>query len=220
MPCYTEAMQKGLAGRVICLDPGHPSENGVGARGRKLTEVGVAWRVALQTKKQLNEAGASVILTKQSENEHVTNRRRAEIANKANADLMVRLHCDSEGKTGTATFYPDRTGRAPDGARGPSAQVMRASGDCARRFHPAMMAVLRPALRDRGLLSDARTFIGGKQGGALTGSIYSRVPVLLVELCVLSNPADEAFAASATGIDRFAHALVAGVVAALSSDNT
>jgi N-acetylmuramoyl-L-alanine amidase len=173
--------------------------------------------VALRTRTLLQAAGANVVMTKTRENEPVTNKRRAEIANRANADLMVRLHCDSEGGSGTATFYPDRAGRAPGGARGPRPEVIVSSIRVAKAFHPAMMQVLKPELRDRGCLPDLRTYIGGKQGGALTGSIYSEVPVLLVELCVLTHWRDERFAASEAGLSRFARALTAGTIAALSS---
>ena len=82
-------------GPVICIDPGHPSENGVGTRGKKITEVQAAWKVALILKGLLEQAGFKVVMTKSSENQHVTNKARAETANRAHAALMVRLHCDA-----------------------------------------------------------------------------------------------------------------------------
>jgi N-acetylmuramoyl-L-alanine amidase len=205
-----------LHGRTICLDPGHPSENGAGTRGRRITEVRACWLVALAAKPLLSAHGARVVLTKQSESERVTNKRRAEIANEARADLLVRLHCDAQGGSGTSTYYPDRPGATSRGVRGPSPVVIAASARAARRFHPAMMAELRGRMRDRGLLTDRHTLIGGKQG-ALTGSIFSRVPVLLVEMAVLTNARDDAFMATATGQQQMARAITAGIVAALRS---
>ena len=202
-----------LAGKTVCLDPGHPSENGVGARGKRISEVRAAWLVALQTRDLLVADGAAVVLTKKTERELVTNRRRARIANEARADLMVRLHCDAASASGTSTYYPDRAGRS-GGVRGPSRAVIERSAVLARRFHAAMMDRLQGALADRGVLPDTRTYIGGRQG-ALTGSIFSRVPVLLVEMAVLTDPRDDAFLASPSGRRRMALALRDGVRAAL-----
>jgi N-acetylmuramoyl-L-alanine amidase len=211
---FVEEKTLPLEGRKICIDPGHPSEVGIGTKGKKATEVGVAWRMALLVKDLLRERGATIVLTKSREREMVKNRRRAEIANAANADLMLRLHCDAEGRTGASVYYPDRPGRSSDGMRGPSAAVIAISRKAGQAFHPAFRAELNGVFADRGLLTDAQTFIGGKQG-ALTGSIYSKVPVLLVEMCVLTSPADEAFITSKSGEARMARALAKGAEAAV-----
>jgi N-acetylmuramoyl-L-alanine amidase len=134
-------------------------------------------------------------------------------ANRANAALMVRLHCDADADTGFAVYAPDRAGHV-GAMRGPSAQVIAESESAARAFHAALARDLAGALRDRGLHPDTGTRVGGAQG-ALTGSIYSHVPVLLVEMCVLTNPRDEAFIASPSGQKRMADALADGVAAAL-----
>jgi len=65
-----------------------------------------------------------------------------------------------------------------------------------------------------GLRSDAATYIGGQQG-ALTGSIYSRVPVVLVEMVTLSHRGDDAFIATDAGQLSMARALTAGIAAGL-----
>ena len=107
----------------ICIDPGHPSEVGEGTRGKKLTEIRAAWLVAKRLEALLKAAGHEVKLTKASEKEFVKNRKRAEIANAFGADLLVRLHCDSEGGTGFWTYFPDRQGTDATGKRGPSTEV-------------------------------------------------------------------------------------------------
>lgn len=206
---------KPLQGRVICVDPGHPSEVGRGTSGRAISEIQVAWRVGQFLQKALEMDGARVILTKRQEGQMVRNRARAEIANAARADLMVRLHCDSDAGSGFASYYPSRAGVAADGRRGPSAAVLTACRSVAPRFHAAFAKKMAGTpLRDRGLLTDLATAVGGKQG-ALTGSIYSEVPVVLVEMCVLTNPRDEAFVRTESGQKRLADALAAGVRAAI-----
>ena len=204
----------GLEGKTICIDPGHPSEIGDGTRGRRITELHAAWVVAQKLKALLEEAGAHVVFTKNAEKQTVKNRRRAEIANGADAALMVRLHCDSESGTGFAVYYPTRQGRAKDGKVGPTPAVLAACRAVAPKFHQGFVAAMGGTLKNRGLQSDTRTLIGGQQG-ALTGSIYSQVPVVLVEMCVLSNSKDDAFIASEAGQDTMARALAAGVLAAV-----
>jgi len=49
----------------------------------------------------------------------------------------------------------------------------------------------------------------------LTGSIYSRVPVLLVEMCVITNLGDEAFISSERGRAKMVEALRAGIRASV-----
>jgi N-acetylmuramoyl-L-alanine amidase len=202
-----------LQGKVICLDPGHPSENGSGARGKKISEQRANWLVACKLKTLLQARGARVVMTKTKEQEQVSNRRRAEIANAAGAALMVRLHCDSAGGPGLAVYYPDRAGKVK-GVAGPSRQVIAASARAARAMYPVIIKALVGKVKAKGLRTDAATYIGGRQG-ALTGSIYSRVPVVLVEMVTLSHAGDDAFIASDAGQTTMAKALAAGIAAAV-----
>ena len=114
--------------------------------------------------------------------------------------------------TGTAVYYPTQQGTAKDGKTRPeSCRFDSVVKTLAPRFHTGYANALQGLLKDKGLLSDLRTNIGGKQG-ALTGSIYSEVPVVLVELCVLTNPHDEAIVSSDAGQQKLAEALLAGVL--------
>lgn len=211
--CCLAAGALAAEGPTICIDPGHPSEVGRGTHGKKYTEIEVAWKVALVLKKRLEEDGYRVVLTKSSENELVRNKRRAEIANDAHSALMVRLHCDAEGGRGIGTYYPSQQG-VSEGVRGPSKHVLTESRESAEKFHRALVASLADLIPDRGLMTDLQTAIGHKQG-ALTGSVFSKVPVLLVEMLVLTNPKDEAILSEQDGFNRLAEALEAGVKAAV-----
>ena len=201
-----------LAQTTICVDPGHPSEVGVGTQGRRITELHADWVVAGKLRAILQRDGYRVVLTKSSEKEKVLNRRRAEIANGAHAALFLRLHCDAGTAPGFAVYYPAGQGRVGNAA-GPSREVLAASLAAARRFYPAMVAALKGKMATRGLHTEMATKIGGRQG-ALTGSIYSKVPVLLVEMAVLQNAHDDAYIASPEGQEQMAQALAAGVEAA------
>jgi N-acetylmuramoyl-L-alanine amidase len=123
---------------------------------------------------------------------------------------MVRLHCDVGSGTGFTLYYPDRKGSA-EGRTGPSLKVIALSRTAAYQLDTAMAAVLSPrALYNGGVLGDSRTFVGSRQG-ALTGSIFSEVAVVTVEMAVLTNKHDALFINSPDGQARMAGAIVAGV---------
>src|SRR4051794_28339300 len=88
--------------QTVCIDPGHPSEVGQGTHGKKITEIQAAWKVAVLLQKELESSGIKVVMTKSKESQFVKNKDRAMTANKAKANLMVRLHCDSEAGSGFA----------------------------------------------------------------------------------------------------------------------
>lgn len=200
----------GASRHVVVVDPGHPSETSEGTRGPSgLTENHVNWVIGQKLRALLEERGYEVIMTKLVEDELVTNRHRADIANYNAADLMVRLHCDAGDHHGTATFYPDRQGTRFE-VTGPGDDVITGSEALARVFHPAMIEVLGPDWNDLGIKGDSKTYVGSQQG-ALTGSIFSKVPVVTVEMVVLTNPEDEAFIAEEAGQDKMARAIAAGI---------
>lgn len=198
---------------TICIDPGHPSEVGRGTTGKLISELEAVWLVAKELKPILEKQGHKVVLTKSKMDELVKNPKRAEVANRSGADLLLRLHCDAATESGFATFFPARQGTV-GGVTGPSQSVITASRAYAQPFHEAAMKVLKGSLNDRGVRDESKTAVGAKQG-ALTGSIHSKVPVLLVEMAVLTKSNDDKFMASAKGRKLMATALAAGVKAAL-----
>ncbi len=193
-------------GPIICIDPGHPSEVGNGAKGKHITEIHAAWVVALKAKELLIKDGYQVVLTKTKEMELVKNRRRAEIANHYKADFMLRLHCDDGNKSGIGFYYPDRAVTL-QGHTGPSDEGIARSTEFAKQMHESDVATLTGHIGDAGLHIDKQTFVGSKQGG-LTGSVFSEVPVVLVEMAVLGNSNDDLFMASKKGQETMAKALV------------
>ncbi|MEN6301583.1 MAG: N-acetylmuramoyl-L-alanine amidase [Armatimonadia bacterium] len=201
-----------LSGEVICVDPGHPSETSSGTSGKKITELRANWLVALKLKAVLQSMGATVVLTKARETQVVTNRRRAETANAARASLMIRLHCDCACASGLAVYYPDRRGRC-SGRSGPSPLVISRSRAAGVAFYASVTSALKGKVRPRGLHGDSATLIGSKQG-ALTASIFSKVPVLTIEMVTLTQRADEDFIAGPTGQLTMAKAIATALIAA------
>jgi N-acetylmuramoyl-L-alanine amidase len=122
---------------------------------------------------------------------------------------MVRLHCDAGDHRGTATFYPDRQGTRW-GVTGPGPEVIAGSRALAEAFHPAVIQALGPDWPDLGIKGDSKTAVGSQQG-ALTGSIFSGIPVVTIEMVVITDPEEEAFIASDEGQNRMAAAIAAGI---------
>lgn len=197
---------------IICIDPGHPSEVASGKNMQNGTsEAHIDWAIATKLRDVLESEGYEVVLTKTAEDELVRNKDRALIANRANAALMIRLHCDASAERGYAVYYPDRKGRAKDGSTGPTQDVIEASRRAAGAVHSAMAENLSDALNDNGVRTDNDTKVGREQGGALTGSIFSDVPVVTIEMVVLSDAQDAEFIKAEAGQQRMAQAIAEGV---------
>lgn len=197
---------------VVCIDPGHPSEVASGRNVQNGTsEAQVDWAVATKLREALEARGYEVVLTKSSEEELVRNKDRALIANRARAALMLRLHCDASAERGFAVYYPDRKGRAKDGSVGPGPGVIEESRRAAEAVHAGLAEGLRGALDDNGVRTDYQTKVGREQGGALTGSIFSEVPVVTIEMVTLSDPGDAEFIKTEEGQRRMAESIADGV---------
>ena len=84
------------AALVVVLDPGHGGKfphDGAHGRGG-LVEKDVSLAVAQKTKELLEAAGATVVLTRESDDD-VSLADRARVANDAGADLFLSIHCNS-----------------------------------------------------------------------------------------------------------------------------
>jgi N-acetylmuramoyl-L-alanine amidase len=209
----SKSKTESVGGRtIVCIDPGHPSEIASGKNVQNGTnETHVAWSVAVHLRDLLESKGYEVVMTKSEEDELVRNKDRAFVANRARAALMIRLHCDASQERGYAVYYPDRQGRAKDGSVGPTQGVIEGSRRAAEAVHASMAEGLEGALNDNGVRTDNQTKVGREQGGALTGSIFSDVPVVTIEMVVLSNPLDAEFIKAEAGQQRMASAIAEGV---------
>lgn len=99
-----------LKGKVIVIDPGHggmdPGAVGIGGVFEKL----ITLDVGLKVRKLLDNAGATVIMTRDKD-VYPTLGERVDLANQLNADIFVSIHCNSfrgEDPGGTETFVAPR----------------------------------------------------------------------------------------------------------------
>ncbi|MFA6092733.1 MAG: N-acetylmuramoyl-L-alanine amidase [Elusimicrobiota bacterium] len=212
---------------LVCIDPGHPSPfSRGGAIGNGATETHINWAVALKLKKILEDDGIDVMMTKSSEGHEIDNRVRVLMINEAaekftgenanGAALAVHLHCNSGPKKGFSIYYPDRkgrytgvTGNEPDiGTIGPDKTIQKSSKRLAKTLHASMSSLLKGRLNDLGVMGDSKTLVGSRQG-ALTFSIFSKIPTVTIEMAVLSDKSDARFIKTEEGQQLMAEAIAA-----------
>ncbi|MDZ7738742.1 MAG: N-acetylmuramoyl-L-alanine amidase [Bacteroidales bacterium] len=92
---------------VVVIDAGHGGKDS-GAVGRKSREKDIVLKIALKTGKYINELLEDVkVIYTRTDDEFVELYKRAEIANKAQADLFISIHCNGfrDGRIkGSETF--------------------------------------------------------------------------------------------------------------------
>ncbi len=103
-----------LTGLVVVLDPGHQEETDYGMElldpdstitkyrctsgaigvAANVKEYELTLQIALITKAYLEECGASVVITRESNNVTLSNQERANLAIASDPDVFIRIHCD------------------------------------------------------------------------------------------------------------------------------
>jgi len=101
-----------LSGRTVVLDPGHGGDE-AGAVSNGLREADLVLDLARRIEGRLTAIGVSVVYTR-TEHSNPTDEERASLANLAEADVLLSLHCDSHDHvdaSGVATFFFGRDRR-------------------------------------------------------------------------------------------------------------
>jgi N-acetylmuramoyl-L-alanine amidase len=202
---------------VVVLDPGHDLranlqtepigpgsssrkiKDGGGTRGvvSGLTEAALNLAVALRTRALLERAGVKVVMTRtKTAGTSMGNVARARIANRAGAGLLLRIHADGSGSAsarGTHTLYPVRRSGWTD-------DVYPQSRRAARIVQRELVRAL--GFPDRGL----------QERSDFTGFNWADVPVILVEMGFMTNPAEDRLLAKASYQRRAALGLCRGAL--------
>jgi N-acetylmuramoyl-L-alanine amidase len=202
---------------IVVVDPGHDSRPnhgmepiGPGASTRKVKDGGgaagvvsgtpeavVTLDVSLRLRELLERAGVGVVMTRtRTSGVSAGNIARARIANRAGANLFLRVHADSHPDPrvrGSHTLYPARRAGWTDDIYAPS-----------RRAAAIVQRALVRRLRSRNRGLDERSDI--------TGFNWSDVPAVLVELGFLSNPAEDRLLATPAYRRRAARGLCEGTL--------
>lgn len=214
-----------LAGKVIVLDPGHQLGNsnprfaaqiaetkfngslrkGCNTTGTAtnagLPEATFNWRVAQRLKGILEERGAKVVMTRDSNSRDSWGPciwDRARIANEAKADAMISIHADGAPAASKGFFAI-----VPTKIKGWTADVVVED----RRLSKSMVAGMKRAgappanyVRDQIMVSPIMSTLN-----------FSDVPTTIVELGNMRNASDARRMSTASGQRQYADWLLAGL---------
>lgn len=182
------------ADKVIAIDAGHQARGdsslepvapgsktkkakvagGTSGVSTKVPEYKVTLKVAKKLKKELVSRGYKVVMIRKSNNVNISNRERALKANKS-ADICIRLHADginSPSVYGASALYPSTSNK----------YIGRLSKKCKKLSEAVLSKMCASAgCRNRGL----------SVRDDLTGTNWSTIPVTLIEMGFLTNPAED-----------------------------
>nr|WP_202630159.1 N-acetylmuramoyl-L-alanine amidase [Clostridium botulinum] len=186
--------KENLKNKIIVIDPGHGSKSnlelervspdseekkikdggGADRVNSKTPEYLIAMDVASKLKETLQKEGYTVIMTKNKHSESLGNIERAEVGNKNNANLVIRIRADSadlEDAKGASILVPSKKGYASE-----INELSKKYGDILLRE-----MVASANMNNRGVI----------EREDMTGFNWSKVPVVLVEMGFLSNAEED-----------------------------
>ncbi|MHB9924492.1 N-acetylmuramoyl-L-alanine amidase family protein [Clostridium botulinum] len=186
--------KENLKNKIIVIDPGHANrsnlelervspdseekkiKDGGGADGvnSKTPEYLIAMDVASKLKETLQKEGYTIIMTKNKHSESLGNIERAEVGNKNNANLVIRIHADSadlEDAKGASILVPSKKGYASE------------INELSKKYGGILLSemVASANMNNRGVV----------EREDMTGFNWSKVPVVLVEMGFLSNAEED-----------------------------
>jgi len=203
---------------VVVIDPGHQARSDqtlepVGPRSQvkkakstggttgvatHVPEYEMALQLSTNLAARLRKAGVKVVMTRTTNDVNLSNAERAAVANRAKADLFVRVHGNS----------------SPDSAKAGVSTLFPAANQWARPYSltskQAALRVQRSVVSATGALDR-----GVEPRGDLAGFNYARLPSVLVECGFLSNPVEDRLLTSPHYQDKVAQGIADGVLAYL-----
>jgi len=180
---------------VICIDPGHQSKAntaleplGPGSNEMKIKVAGgttgvvtkkpeyvLSLEASLKLGEILKKRGYKVIFTRTTNNVNLSNKERAEIANKNNADLFLRIHADGSNDHSTKGF---------------SVLTPSKENPYIPSLYKDSLLISQKIVEE--LKKEQSTNVKGiSYRDDLTGFNWSKVPVTLIELGFMTNPEED-----------------------------
>lgn len=179
-----------LSGVVIGIDPGHQTKanydkepispgsketkakTSSGTQGVKsrVPEYEVNLEVSRKLRDALEAEGATVVMTRETNDVDISNIERAQMMNEAEANLVLRIHCNG----------------AEDSSVHGIGLYVRATGACAEESYAASESILSAMAEKTGAKAN-----GIYRRDTYTGLNWSEVPSILVEMGYMSNPDED-----------------------------
>lgn len=216
VPAAAEQGLGRLNGITVCIDPGHQAvskytteDRGPGLSGTKETGVGMArgvitrrlesivvLQIGFQLRDALLQEGAAVVMTRETQDTYLTNKRRAEIAAEAGADFFLRLHCDyrdTETPQGIGIFCPYGSTYAKAIADKNGWQTM---GDI------LLAAMQKHTGQTKGNTTTTNQYVGNN---------WATMPSFLIEMGYMSNPVEDVLLSAEAYQQRLVEGMVEGI---------
>lgn len=182
-------------GKKVAIDAGHQARGnsstepvGPGSSTRKAKiaggATGVSSRVpeykltlsiAKKLKKELTKRGYEVYMVRSSHDVNISNKQRAQRANKSGADIYIRLHGDSS----TSSSVRGASGLYPSSSNPYVGKLSKSSKRLTKKVLSAYCK--KTGFRNRGCIVR----------NDLTGTNWSKIPVTLIEMGFMSNPTED-----------------------------
>ncbi len=217
-----QAAEGRLKGVTVCIDPGHQAKGsgknvkeplGPGLSKSAVMQGGMAegcktyrlehivvLEIAEKLRAELLRQGATVVMTRSAPDEFISNMNRAETANAAQADILLRLHCDLSGKAskrGISIHSPVHSDYA------------RAVADA--DTYKAMGTLLLDAMRDAVGYEKKPATGHVTLTDKFVGNNWAKMPCFLVEMGYMSNPAEDRLLSSPDYQQLLAEGMAQGV---------
>ena len=195
----------------IVIDPGHQAKqnseqeavapnsketkkkvtSGTQGRYTNVPEYEVNLSVGLLLRDSLEKSGYTVIMTRESNQVDISNIERAKIANKANADVFIRLHCngsENEKVNGILTICPTKQNK----------YCKEIYNDCYKLSDFVLQEVVAATgAKDKGIT----------QTDTMSGINWSKVPVTIIEMGYMTNEKEDRLLVT----KKYQEKLVAGI---------
>lgn len=201
--------------KIICIDPGHQQKGnyekepiGPGATKTKYKvsagtkgvvtqkpEYVLVLEVSMKLKQKLEERGYQVVMIREKHDVNISNKERAQIANKAKADLFLRIHADGSSDSkdeGICALYPS--------SKNPYVSHLSKESKKISSLLVNEMVLFTKA-KKRGLFAR----------DDMSGINWSDVPVSIVEMGFMTNPKEDRLLSE----EEYQDKLVKGMVNAI-----
>lgn len=210
--------QPAVTKKTVVIDPGHSSNGNKGMEKQspdsavmkikdpggaegiatKTPEYVVAMSVSKKLKVLLEQHNVTVVMTKTQDADSPGNIERAEIGNDNNADLAIRIHCDSadsQSAKGASMLTPAPVGYAKD-----ISTISKTYGQIILKD-----LVSTAGMNNRGVV----------ERNDLTGFNWSKVPVVLIEMGFMSNKEEDQLLNDDSYQEKLAEGLCKGILESL-----
>ncbi|WP_310603503.1 N-acetylmuramoyl-L-alanine amidase [Anaerosporobacter sp.] len=181
--------------KIIAIDPGHQSKgnsqteaigpgattkkakvaSGTSGVSTKVPEYKLTLEVSLKLKEELLNRGYEVVMTREKNDVNISNKERALLANESGADICIRIHADgstNQSVSGASALYPSTKNKYVS-------NISKASKKLATSVITKYCE--KTGAKNRGTVAR----------DDLTGTNWSTIPVIVLEMGFMSNPAED-----------------------------